>query len=310
MATVTSSLAPRIEGQASGQALSPRFPGLVRGELFKLSRQRVNWLLLLLLAGATSIYFVFLLGSPHIKDNILAAPLDSVAQVAERELAIIRIFIGIVLAIATARMIGLEYSLGTIRVVLARGAGRMQLLAAKLTAMAVAALVVLACCLVLAAALIAIDMALITGGLAPLQSLTAEFWGHTGLYLLTVLISIADTILMAAAVSVTLRSLAAGLGAALSWFPVDNILVQVLLLIAAFTQNDLWIKLPAYFLGPELNAMPALIVPKFNGSNVAAAGTQPLVVYDGTHTLLVAAIYGVVFLAVAFFLTWRRDVLE
>jgi hypothetical protein len=39
-------------------------------------------------------------------------------------------------------------------------------------------------------------------------------------------------------------------------------------------------------------------------------GIPPLVTYDGTHALLIALIYGVVFAGAAVLVMWRRDVLE
>src|SRR5579862_2539038 len=49
-------------------------------------------------------------------------------------LSIFRILVGPFLIIVTARLIGMEYSGGTIRILLSRGVGRLQLLGAKLTA--------------------------------------------------------------------------------------------------------------------------------------------------------------------------------
>ena len=183
----------------------------MRGELFKLTRQRLNWLLLLMLAGTTSIYYLFALGSTGIKDFLLADPLGSYVSLMSRELTLIRAFIGIFLLIATARMIGLEYQNGTIRVLLARGVGRVQLLGAKALAMAITALVVFAGCLALAAILAVALTAIIAGSLTPLQSLTSEFWRDMGLYIVTVLISMGVTILMVVFVTVASRSLPFGM---------------------------------------------------------------------------------------------------
>lgn len=309
MATLSAAAAHTTRG-VTQPATAPSFIGMLRGELFKLARQRLNWLLLLMLAGTTSIYYLFAVGSPGIKDFLLADPLSSYVSLMSRELAIIRAFIGVFLLIATARMIGLEYQQGTIRVLLARGAGRMQLLGAKVLAMALTALVVFAGCLALATTLAVALTLILTGSLAPFQSLTSEFWRDAGLYIVTVLVSMGVTILLAVAVTVASRSLPFGLGAALTYFAADNFLVPLLGLVAAATGNTFWTTITGYFLGPELNNMPQVVVPLYQGRPLTTIGFQPYVHYDGTHALLTALVYGIIFAAVSVVLTWRRDVLE
>jgi ABC-type transport system involved in multi-copper enzyme maturation permease subunit len=283
---------------------------MLGGELFKLTRQRLNWLLLLMLAGATSIYYLFALRSQGIKDFLLADPLSSYVNLMSRELAIIRMFIGLFLMIATARMIGLEYQQGTIRVLLARGPGRVQLLGAKLLAMALTALVVFVGCVALASGLAVALTAVLVGSLAPFESLTAVFWQDAGLYVVTVLISMGVTILMATAMTVVSRSLPFGLGASIGYFAADNFLVPILGLVATATQNTFWKTITGYFLGPVLNIMPRVVVPTYQGQPLTSVGFQPYPHYDATHALLTALIYSAVFLGASLFLTWRKDVLE
>src|SRR2546429_1109115 len=72
---------------------------------------------------------------------------------AQSGLAILRAFGGIFLIILTARVIGLEYQLGTIRILLARGVGRLQLLLVKLLTIVLVALLILVVGLLLNVAL-------------------------------------------------------------------------------------------------------------------------------------------------------------
>jgi len=125
-------------------------------------------------------------------------------------------------------------------------------------------------------------------------------------YVLTIALSMGVTILLAAAVSVLGRSLAFGLSVALIWFPADNIGSIVLLYAYRLTHYDFWQNISAYLLGPNLNAMPTVLTPR----NLFSIGITPLVNVDGTHTLLVALVYSLIFAAVAFVLMWRRDVKE
>jgi hypothetical protein len=72
------------------------------------------------------------------------------------------------------------------------------------------------------------------------------------------------------------------------------------------TGNDFWKNITAYFLGPNLNQMPAAIVP----AHFENEGAAPFVTVDGTHTLLVALVYAAIFAVLAIVLTWKRDVKE
>ena len=72
------------------------------------------------------------------------------------------------------------------------------------------------------------------------------------------------------------------------------------------TGSDFWLNVTAYLLGPNLNLMPNQIVLNYVGS----LGATPWVAVDGGHTLLITAIYAIIFAAIAIILTWRRDVME
>src|SRR5947209_5461524 len=122
------------------------------------------------------------------------------------------------------------------------------------------------------------------------------------------------TILVATAAAVLGRSLAFGLSVALIFFPIDNIGTVIMTLAYRVTGSDFWLNLTAYFLGPNLNQMPVALTsgrvdsigaaPLYFVNNNVAHGTQ----VDGTHTLVVAAVYAVIFAVTALWLMWKRDV--
>jgi ABC-2 type transport system permease protein len=287
---------------------TPSFPGIVRGEFFKISRQWTTWIMLLLLLGAIALPYLIALTAPNITDNLRHTPLNFFYNEMEIDLSILRVFIGIFLLILTARVIGLEYQLGTIRILLARGVGRLQLLAAKLLTIAVVALILFAGGLLLDGILTCSLVAILTGNLNALNALNSAFWSNTWLYTLSVLVSMGVTILLAAALTVLGRSLSFGLSASVAWFPADNIGIFFISLAARITHSDFWLNVTAYLLGPNLNVMPTVLIPaQFKANSV---GITPLVNVDGTHTLLVALVYALIFAAVAVVLTWRRDVKE
>jgi ABC-2 type transport system permease protein len=320
---VITSLTGAKEAQATIMgAARPRFVGILGGELFKVSRMRIVWVVTVLLAGIIAAPYLFYLATPGVKRSMLEDPLSSLFAVTQRDLAVLRVFGGIYLLIVSALVIGLEYQEGTIRVLLARGVGRLQLLGEKVLALVIVALVILGGGLLLDAILTCGLALALVGNLDVLRSATPEFWRDAWLYLLTVMVSMGVTLLLAVAATAVSRSLAVGLGVGLSWFPADNITAVMLLLIGGFTRNDFWLKITGLFLGPNLNLMPAVVVPArvitvhadkgvhTISQTATSIGFPPLVSVDGAHTLMVALAYAVIFAAVAIVLTWRRDVLE
>src|SRR5260370_42621834 len=104
-------------------------------------------------------------------------------------LLVLRIFSGTFLILLTARLIGMEYSEGTLRVLLGRGVGRLQLLGAKLAAVGLIALALLVLGFLYNCVLTCLFLLVVEGNLQPLTSLDGQFWSDTWLYLVTVMIS-------------------------------------------------------------------------------------------------------------------------
>jgi ABC-2 type transport system permease protein len=286
------------------------FAGVVYGELLKVSRQWTTWVMLWLLAGAICLPYLVSLAGSSLKTTIESQPLQGLYVEVAAALFVLRVFSGLLLIVLTARLIGMEYSGGTIRVLLARGVGRTQLLAAKLLAAGSVALATLAGGIALNALLTVLIVGAETGSLRAFSALNAGFWQDAAVYVGTVAISMGVTILMAAAVTVVTRSLAAGLSAALSWFAADNLGLIFFFVGAALTKSDLWLKATTLLLGPNLNAMPGAVLLPRTGARELSAINAPLAPVDGAHTLLVAAVYATAFAVTALLLTWRRDVLE
>lgn len=307
MSTLPSS--PAVAPAETGRhALRPAFFGLVRGELFKMSRQWSTWIMLILFVGVLFLPYVVMFVERDIQTVITAPGNEYFYSRVAAGLALVRVFGGFFLVILTARAIGQEYQLGTIRILLARGVGRVQLLWAKLLAIAVWAGVLMLVGLLLNALLALAQIQFVTGTLNTVPGLSAAVWHDLGIYTLTILVSMASTILMATAVTVLLRSLAGGLSASIAWFPADNIVVLILLVAYEVTRSSTWQDLSAYLLGPNLNVMAAAVARQQRGAWMF--GQAPLVPVDGTHTLVVAAVFSLIFALVAFILTWRRDVKE
>lgn len=303
MSTIATNLSAE---QRSIAARRPSFFGIVRGEIFKVTRMWSIWISFVLMLGVIFLPYLITLAVKSQGDFLKSQPLQFFYDSVGQNLFVLRVFIGFFLLILTASVFGREYQLGTIRILLARGVGRLQLLFAKLLAVIVIALFALVIGLLLNVLLSALQMTVLAGNFDGLKALNADFWHDTGIYLLTVLISMGVTILLTIALTALGRSYVFGLSASLAFFPADNIGSVFMRLGYSLTHNDFWKNATAYFLGPNLNAMPASIMPQ-HFSNFGAA---PLIPVDGTHTLVVALVYGVVFLVAAIVLTWKRDVKE
>jgi ABC-2 type transport system permease protein len=295
-------------GSSQFRTKTPDILGLVRGELLKVSRQWLTWIMLVLLVGGTIFSHLLTFSIPNTKANISQAPLHFLYNEMGVSLSILRIFGGIFIIIMTAYLIGIEYQYGTIRIILARGVGRLQLLFAQLLTLVLITLALVGGLILLNVLMICLIMTMISGNLQALNAITPEFWSNTGLYLLAVLISMLTSILMAAAMSAIGRSLSFGMSAALAWFPVDNMGMLFMLLAARLTHNDFWNQITTYFLGPNLNVMPEVLLPAQLTAN--SIGIPPLAPVDGPHTLWLTLAYAVVFATVAVVLTWKRDVKE
>ena len=296
---------------------TPSFFGLVRGEFLKVTRQWNTWILLILLAAVTVLPYIVETARPRFKADIASATLTVYYDQMSIGLSVLRVFTGFFLLIVTARMIGQEYQLGTIRVLLSRGVGRLQLLFAKLLTMAIIAIILLIVGIVVNALLTIALVAGIAGNLNSLSSLTSQFWSDSVIYVLYVLLNMGVSILLATAAAVIGRASVFGISAALAFFPLDNFGTVIMLLANRVTNSDFWLSITAYFLGPNLNQMPVALT----AGRVNTIGFGPLyttdganvghgILVDGTHTLVVAGVYAAIFAAVAIWLTWKRDVKE
>lgn len=298
------------------------FPGLLRAELFKLARLRISQVL-----AALYLLFVFggqlVLASGHdIHASLVSDPLAAFHQVMEGDLSIVRILAGIVILILSAHAVGLEYSQGTIRILLGRGVGRLQLLGAKVLALALAAAALVAAGILVELLGAWLIVSANAGSSNPWPALNAEFWTDTWVYVLCIAISAGVTLLLGVAASVVGRSLAFGLAVGLSWFAVDNLATIPLTLMAQFTHSDFWLKVTGYLLGPLLNRLPDHLVPAWHevvqgphgpvtvAHTTSGFGPIPPTPLDARHALSVIAAYAAIFVVVSLVLTRQRDVLE
>ena len=287
----------------------PSFVGVVRGELFKVSRQLATWIFAVLYVGGIGLTYLIDVGTSF-KDSIGSEPTWAIYKLLGVDMMVLKIFGGAFIILVATRLIGMEYSGGTIRVLLSRGVGRLQLLFGKLAALTIIALVLVAVTLLLDLLLTVILLLISVGNINLLTSAPSGFWADSWTYLLLALVSLGVTLLMATAVTVLSRSLAIGMAVGMLWYPAENMSTIFLILGFRLTNNDFWRLISGDFLGMNLNAMPGAILPERAVAATNVSFTSPLVPVTGGHTLLVVAIFAIIFAAVSIILTARRDVKE
>jgi hypothetical protein len=307
---------------AAASARHASFTGLIRGELRKIAHMRIAWTLLglytLFVVGAQ----LLLVSTPNTKEQLIQNTPGAFSNLVSGDLSILRVLSGVVALVLAAHVIGLEYQQGTIRILLGRGVGRLQLLGAKVTALALALIGVLSWGLLIELAFGWGLLEELAGDAAPWRQLGADFGISVRSYFLCVLISLGVTLLLGVAATVLGRTLAFGLAAGLSWFAVDNLASIPLTLGYQFTHSDVWLKVSGFLLGPLLNRLPDYIVPPWHAVVQTATGPEivttqfsgfgvlPLTPVSSGQALAVIGCYAAIFAFVAIVLTWRRETLE
>jgi len=279
----------------------------VGGEILKLRRQGMIWAML----GLAVFFFVVIAGALTTADNIRQTlektPSSFMFSMYDAYLAIFDVGSGIFLLVVSARLVGMEYSGGTIRVLLARGTGRVRLLLAKLTALALLGLVLLAGFVTLAAGALYATVVHWEGSFEKISSLQGTVWHDLGVNVLVALASMGAAILIGTAAAVLGRSLAFGIGAALVLYPADNLITATLPIFKTLTGRDFWLQASAYLLGPNLDVLPVVMQ---TDHAARAAFATPLVKVDATHAWLVVGVWALVLAAAAIRISQRRDVVQ
>ena len=289
------------------KAARPSLPGAVRGELLKLSRQRSLWVMLV--AGALLFGFVGLaiFSTDNVRATLKAEPLAFFYNALDIMGGLFDTGSGIILLICASRLFGMEYSSGTIRILLARGTGRLQLYFAKLVALAVLGVLLLAGFAAVAFGMIYVFATSVAGGIGPLTTLPAIAYTDLEITVLVGLISIGVTILLGSTAAILGRSLSFGIAAAMAFFPADNFATIIFGLMQRITHIDAWNKATAYFLGPNLNLLAMKLEP---GRQARPLFATPNVAVSAEHVWAVIGVYAAIFLGLSIVLLLRRDVLE
>ncbi len=208
----------------------------------------------------------------------------------------------IILIILAATIVGGEYSVGTIRLLLTRGPTRTQYFLAKIGAILISIVAVL-----LALAIVGIVtgtlLNFITGIAISSSFLTGTWILHAVLYLLTATLGLFVYTMLALCLCTLGRATAAGLAGALVWWFLEGVIGTVLTLIGTLNKGtlaDILKAVPNYFIGNNVTAL-------LDNQTQYLTGGQGSAI-SNVHALLVLAAYLIVFIGGAWWVHHSRDV--
>lgn len=296
-------------GPGTADAAGPRatLANALSAELLKLRRQRPTWVLatfVLLLLGLAMLAYS--------QDAVVGADLPSRPLSALNEMLPTTEFLfaagaGVIMLTSGSRMVGMEYALGTIRVILGRGTGRARLVLAKLLAALILGIGLLLVYSLLAALGLAVVTLHLSGSLAPIQRLPAAGWRELGLGAGSGAVSATAGAAVGVTMAAASRSLTGGMVLSILFFPLDNALALVLRALYALDHLSLWRDLSLCLLGPTLNRLPGQLMG--GPMRVSSALPIPMLPLGAAQSLGVVALWVAALVGLALLLSVRRDVL-
>lgn len=252
-----------IQDSAQGNAVSvtaaASFRSALRAELIKLRHQRPTWVLMGFVLLLLGLVMFSMAADSQIGTDLRHTPLLGLDQMLPGLQFVFAAGAGVVLLTSGSRLMAMEYSLGTIRVILGRGTGRVQLVLAKLVA-----------CLLLGAGLLlayiglcATGMTLITlhltGSLEAASRLPLAGWHQLALTVAAGAMSAVSCCVVGITMGALTRSLTGGMALSVLFFPLDNALDLVLRGLHHLDRLEVWRTLSAFSLGPSLNLLPTAL---------------------------------------------------
>lgn len=288
---------------------------LLRSEIFRLRRRWLPWILLLVIALLSFAFYALIYVSVNaqleaVRAGTIPAPpggtesfteaLNSLRpnEVPEFGLAIVIALGSVMLIVLAASHVGAEYGWGTLRTLLAHGAGRGAFLAAKLVSLVLFALVftIVGTIAVIAASYVISSVAgLPTTPGVDLAEVTAR--AARGLYTLLPYMALASLIALWA------RSGGAGIAAGLVIYFAEGLVSQII----AAVNRDL-AKLVDYGLSRNVEAVQRAGVVPEGRLSTAATATAAAPLPDALQAAIVLGIYTMLFVGLAYWRLRSRDV--
>lgn len=286
---------------------------LVRWELFLAWRRRAMMITLssLLLLGYLLVvlieYAIYYSSSAH---DGMPGPMMGQALAFPGALGVGGAYIadgGVLLFVVLAgALIGSEYSYSTLRLSLARGVGRGQLLAAQIITLAILSLALTA---------LALGISALTGGLGSLMGLSpatsapaADVAGEVVVYWLALTYNIFAYALVSVWIGTLTRSVAGAIAGPLVFIVVEVVTTDILAALGGGPVDSPLLNalanIPNYLMGVNTSAL------------VTWAGAKPYAFTSGSapvgvwHALVVSLTYCVLFIVISYLALRNRDVVE
>lgn len=238
--------------------MSYGFPSLVDAELFRIRRQRSNWLLPLVPLAGLAVLAALTVTSYGLTDLHGKTVLDAARDLTDTATLVLEMSLGIPVLLIAARTAAHDFHYGTIRILIGGGARRIPLVLSKLAASGLVA----AAGLVIAVTVAAGCVRLLSPAIAQhIGSLPALYWRELWLDVAAIAVSIGCCLILGTFTSTLSRSLTAGVTAAMVWFPTENVLTAILAFAVATTHQDVFVKASGWLLAPNLNHLTQALQP-------------------------------------------------
>jgi ABC-type transport system involved in multi-copper enzyme maturation permease subunit len=267
---------------------------LISMELYKIRRRAMSKVMVII--GVTVIFFTFLF-TPFISQDQVHLPLSLTVAVEVPRL------LGVVLTIIlVGSIVGSEYGIGTIRLMLTRGPSRIQFLLGKMGAGLV--------CIVLGLLLMAL-FGILVGQILSLFFNVSTDWhffsldwlGHALLYLLCAMFGLSVYAMMALFLATLGRSSTAGVAGGMMWSLLEPVFGVLISTIGTHMQGPLatfFVGVPDYLISNNIGAL-------LQNQSLFLTHDQPAGI-SNLHALLVLAMYLFMFFSLSWWIMERRDV--
>lgn len=267
---------------------------LTSTELYKIRRRAMSKVILIV--SVCVIFFTFLL-VPFISQEQLHLPLSLTVAVEVPRL------LGVILIIILAgSIVGGEYGIGTIRLMLTRGPTRTQFLLGKIGA-ALACVVLGLLFMVLFGLLMGQILSLFFDASTNWQFLSLGWLGHALLYIFSAIPGLFVYAMMALFLATLGRSSTAGVAGGIAWSLLEPVLGLLVSTIGQRMQGALgsfFTAVPDYLISNNVDAL-------LQNQSLFLTHDSPATL-NSLHALLVLLAYAVVFIGLAWRLMARRDV--
>ncbi len=267
---------------------------LTSTELYKIRRRAMSKVMSIIALAIILFTFLF---TPFISPDLVHLPLSVTVAVEVSRL------LGVVLTVVlVGSIVGGEYSIGTIRLMLTRGPSRIQFLLGKIGA-ALACIVLGLLFMTLTGILIGQILSLFFDVATGWQFFSLDWLGRALLYLLSAMFGLSVYALMALFLAILGRSSTAGVAGGMMWSllePVFGLLASTLGEHMQGPVRTFFLNLPDYLISNNIGAL-------LQNESLFLTHEQPASL-SNLHALLVLAVYLLVFFGLSWWLLERRDV--